>query len=39
MYASLLNLKLGPEMRSTGEQLADQSNPILKTLKAEQLLG
>ena len=33
MYASLLNLNLGPGMRSTGEQLADQSNPTLKTRK------
>ena len=33
MYASMLNLNLGPGMRSAGEQLADQSSPILKTLK------
>jgi heme-degrading monooxygenase HmoA len=33
MYASLLNLNLGPGMRSAGEQLADQSNPTLKTRK------
>ena len=33
MYASLLMLTLGPGMRSTGEKLADQFAPALKTLK------
>ncbi len=33
MYASLVMLTLGPGKRSTGEKLADQFAPALKTLK------
>jgi len=33
MYAQLVMLTLGPGMRSTGEKLADQFAPALKTLK------
>ncbi|MFC1908073.1 antibiotic biosynthesis monooxygenase family protein [Chloroflexota bacterium] len=33
MYASLVMLTLGPGTRSTGEKLADQFAPALKTLK------
>ena len=33
MYASLVMLTLGPGTRSTGDKLADQFAPALKTLK------
>jgi heme-degrading monooxygenase HmoA len=33
MYAQLVMLTLGPETRSTGEKLADQFAPALRTLK------
>ncbi len=33
MHASLVMLTLGPGTRSTGEKLADQFAPALKTLK------
>jgi len=33
MYAQLVILTLGPGTRSTGEKLADQFAPALKTLK------
>jgi len=33
MYAQLVMLTLGPGMRSTGEKLADQFAPALRSLK------
>ena len=33
MYARLVMLTIGPGMRSTGEKLADQFAPALKSLK------
>ena len=33
MYAQLVMLRLGPRARSTGEKLADQFAPAIRTLK------
>ena len=33
MYASLIMLTIGPGMRSTGEELANQFTPVLKSMK------
>jgi heme-degrading monooxygenase HmoA len=33
MYAQLVMLTIGPGMRSTGEKLAEQFEPVLKSLR------